>query len=225
MGSDGHHAEELPRTRVGARVMAAIGFESIAAGSITLRPWEPSDVSFVYDACQDPEIQRWTNLPSPFTASDAIALLHLSSSLREEGKAALFAITSTDQGELLGAVSVREVDHRRRQALIGYWVAVEARRRGAATERGRGAVAVGDGHARPRRGVRRRPSRQRGVGPSARAVRLPRGRGGQLHPARPRAPVDPLRVPALGATSRDITMVRRPSVRATAQRRSYASRT
>jgi hypothetical protein len=114
-------------------VTASIGFESIAAGAITLRPWEPPDVSFVYDACQDPDIQRWTNLPSPFTASDAIALLHLSSSLREEGKAALFAIASTDQGELFGAVSVREVDHRRRQALIGYWVALEARRRGAAT--------------------------------------------------------------------------------------------
>ena len=111
----------------------AIGFDSISAGAITLRPWEPPDVSFVHDACQDAEIQRWTNLPSPFRASDAIALLHLSTSLREEGKAALFAIASTDQGELLGAVSVREIDHRRRQALIGYWVAVEARRRGVAT--------------------------------------------------------------------------------------------
>ena len=111
----------------------AIGFDSISAGGITLRPWEPPDVPFVYDACQDAEIQRWTNLPSPFRAADAIALLHLSTSLREEGKAALFAIASTDQGELLGAVSVREVDHRRRQALIGYWLAVEARGRGAAT--------------------------------------------------------------------------------------------
>jgi RimJ/RimL family protein N-acetyltransferase len=54
--------------------------------------------------------------------------------LREEGKAALFAITSTDQGELLGAASVRDVDHRRRQALIGYWLALEARSRGAATD-------------------------------------------------------------------------------------------
>ncbi len=110
-----------------------IGFESIAAGAITLRPWEPTDVPFVHDACQDADIQRWTNLPSPFSASDAIALLHLSTSLRAEGKAALFAITSTDQGELLGAASVRDIDHRRRQALIGYWVAFEARHRGVAT--------------------------------------------------------------------------------------------
>lgn len=111
-----------------------IGFDSVASGSVTLRPWEPSDVPFVYDSCQDADIQRWTNLPAPFRAADAIALLHLSTSLRDEGKAALFAITSTDQGELLGAASLREVDHRRRRALIGYWLAVEARRRGAATE-------------------------------------------------------------------------------------------
>jgi RimJ/RimL family protein N-acetyltransferase len=115
-------------------VIRSIGFDAVEGGAVTLRPWEPSDVSFVYDACQDPEIQRWTNLPSPFKAADAIALLHLSTSLREEGKAALFAITSTDQGELLGAASVRDVDHRRRQALIGYWLALEARSRGAATD-------------------------------------------------------------------------------------------
>ena len=113
--------------------MTHIGFDSISGGAVTLRPWEPADVSFVYDACQDAEIRRWTNLPSPFRASDAIALLHLSTSLRDEGKAALFAITATDTGELLGAASIRDIDHRRRMALIGYWVAVEARRRGAAT--------------------------------------------------------------------------------------------
>lgn len=113
--------------------MKPIAFDSIALGAVTLRPWEPPDVSFIFDACQDAEIQRWTNLPSPFRASDAIAMLHLSTSLRAEGKAALFAITSTDQGELLGAASVRDIDHRRRQALIGYWVSIEARCRGAAT--------------------------------------------------------------------------------------------
>jgi RimJ/RimL family protein N-acetyltransferase len=111
----------------------SIAFDPVAGGAVTLRPWEPADVSFVYDACQDADILRWTNLPSPFKAADAIALLHLSTSLREEGKAALFAITSTDQGELLGAASVRDVDHRRRQALVGYWLAFDARHRGVAT--------------------------------------------------------------------------------------------
>ena len=111
----------------------SVGFDSISGGPVTLRPWEPADVSFVFDACQDPEIQRWTNLPSPFRAADSIALLHLSASLREEGKAALFAITSTDQGELLGAASVRDIDRRRRSGLIGYWIASEARGRGVAT--------------------------------------------------------------------------------------------
>jgi len=115
----------------------AIGFDEVAAGPVTLRPWEPADVSFVYDACQDLEIQRWTNLPSPFRASDAVALLQFSTTLRERGTAALFAVASTDQGELLGAVSLRDIERDIQRdegrASIGYWVAVEARGRGVAT--------------------------------------------------------------------------------------------
>jgi RimJ/RimL family protein N-acetyltransferase len=110
-----------------------ISFDPVAAGPVTLRPWEPADVSFVYDACQDPEIQRWTNLPSPFRASDAVALLQFSTTLRERGTAALFAVTSTDQGELLGAISLRDIARDEGRASIGYWVAVEARGRGVAT--------------------------------------------------------------------------------------------
>jgi RimJ/RimL family protein N-acetyltransferase len=110
-----------------------ISFDPVAAGAVTLRPWEPADVSFVYDACQDFEIQRWTNLPSPFRASDAVALLQFSTTLRERGTAALFAITSTDQGELLGAISLRDIAQDEGRASIGYWVAVEARGRGVAT--------------------------------------------------------------------------------------------
>jgi RimJ/RimL family protein N-acetyltransferase len=114
-----------------------IGFDPVAAGLVTLRPWEPADVSFVYDACQDTEIQRWTNLPSPFRASDAVALLQFSTTLRDRGTAALFAITSTDQGELLGAISLRDIERDggrdSSRASVGYWVSVEARGRGFAS--------------------------------------------------------------------------------------------
>jgi RimJ/RimL family protein N-acetyltransferase len=110
----------------------AISFDPVAAGPVTLRPWEPADVSFVYDACQDAEIQRWTNLPSPFRAADAVALLQFSTTLRERGTAALFAVTSTDQGELLGAVSLRDIEREEGRASIGYWIASEARGRGVA---------------------------------------------------------------------------------------------
>jgi RimJ/RimL family protein N-acetyltransferase len=110
----------------------AISFDPVAAGPVTLRPWEPADVSFVYDACQDAEIQRWTNLPSPFRAADAVALLQFSTTLRERGTAALFAVTSTDQGELLGAVSLRDIERKEGRASIGYWIASEARGRGVA---------------------------------------------------------------------------------------------
>ncbi len=137
MGRHGHDDAQPADVGVGALVSEwaecdAIGFDEVAGGLVTLRPWEPADVSFVYDACQDLEIQRWTNLPSPFRASDAVALLQFSTTLRERGTAALFAIVSTDQGELLGAVSLRDVEREEGRASIGYWVAVEARGRGVA---------------------------------------------------------------------------------------------
>ena len=197
-GATGTMLKNFLGTRVGARVTAPIGFESIAAGAITLRPWEPADVSFVYDACQDPEIQRWTNLPSPFTASDA-----------DRAVAPVVVPPRGGQGRPLrdrarptkASCSARSrcarstTDAGRPHRLLG-------RRRsplpGCCHPRSRGAVAVGDGDARPRRGLRRRASRQRHVDESARALRLPRGRRGQLHAARPCAPVDPLRVQGIG---------------------------
>src|SRR6266508_2973041 len=38
---------------------------------ILLRPWRPEDADAVYAACQDPEIQRWTTVPSPYLAEHA----------------------------------------------------------------------------------------------------------------------------------------------------------
>ncbi len=32
---------------------------------LVLRPFEASDVDAVFAACQDPDIPRWTNVPSP----------------------------------------------------------------------------------------------------------------------------------------------------------------
>jgi hypothetical protein len=31
------------------------------------------DVEAVFEACQDPEIQRWTTVPSPYTHNDAMS--------------------------------------------------------------------------------------------------------------------------------------------------------
>ena len=110
-----------------------IGDGVIAAGAVTLRPWAPEDVVFVYDACQDAEVQRWTLVPRPYTAGDAVAFLELSALGRVEDAWAFFAITATDTGELLGSIGLKEIEWDAGRAEGGYWVAPEARGRGAAT--------------------------------------------------------------------------------------------
>ena len=113
--------------------MREIGDESIEAGMITMRPWEPADVAFIYEACQDAEIQRWTPLPSPYRPADAVVMLELSAEGRATNQTALFAITATDTGELLGSIGLKDIDWERRRAEAGYWVAREARGRGVAS--------------------------------------------------------------------------------------------
>ena len=43
-------------------------------GDLVLRPKRPEDADALTAACQDPEIPRWTFVPSPYTRADAEAL-------------------------------------------------------------------------------------------------------------------------------------------------------
>jgi RimJ/RimL family protein N-acetyltransferase len=92
--------------------------------AILLRPFGEDDVPAIVAACQDPEIPRWTHVPSPYTEEDARAFLARSA----DGS---FAITDAQTGELLGAIGLHRVEEGIGQ--IGYWVVRAARGRGVAT--------------------------------------------------------------------------------------------
>ncbi len=105
----------------------------IGAGQFTLRPWQAADAAFVFDACQDAEIQRWTTVPRPFTAGDAATFVRAHARDQPEEAGAWFAVSSTDTGELFGSMSFNTIDRRGAYGEIGYWLAPEGRGRGAAT--------------------------------------------------------------------------------------------
>lgn len=45
----------------------------VAVGDrVALRHWRDSDRDIVFAACQDPEIQRWTTVPVPYTEQHAV---------------------------------------------------------------------------------------------------------------------------------------------------------
>jgi len=91
---------------------------------VRLRSFEESDVPAIVAACQDPEIPRWTSVPSPYTEADALAWL-------ESDEEETFALVDRTSDELLGSIGVRFFDGG--VAEVGYWVKSEARGRGVAT--------------------------------------------------------------------------------------------
>jgi RimJ/RimL family protein N-acetyltransferase len=100
---------------------------TLSDGVVTLRPRRLDDADAITAACQDPEISRWTMVPSPYTREDAVEWLSQS----DDGTASFLAVDAEDR--LLGSFSVMEIDRERGYGEIGYWVAAEARGRGVAT--------------------------------------------------------------------------------------------
>lgn len=105
----------------------------ITAGRLHLRPWEPRDAPEVFAICQDPEIQRWTSVPSPYAGTDAAFFVgELSPKGWEAGTDALFAVLDATTGAVLASVGLMGVDGR--QGEVGYWAGPAARGRGVTTE-------------------------------------------------------------------------------------------
>ena len=101
-------------------------------GDLVLRPKRLDDVDALVAACQDPEIPRWTFVPSPYTREHAEAFLARSAEEEAAGKSVnLLAVDAEDR--LLGSFSVMELDLEPGYGEIGYWVVAEARGRGVAT--------------------------------------------------------------------------------------------
>jgi RimJ/RimL family protein N-acetyltransferase len=100
---------------------------------VELRPFTLDDIPAVCAACRDPEISRWTAMPSPYSDDDALTWINSHTALWEGGLAAPFAITLGHGGPLAGNVSLARVDWDERVGFAGYWVASFARKRGVAS--------------------------------------------------------------------------------------------
>jgi RimJ/RimL family protein N-acetyltransferase len=102
-------------------------------GTITLRPWRADDADAVYRACQDPDIQRWTQVPVPYTRADAEGFVNeLAPAAWRDGTGVVFAVVDASDA-LLASIGVVGIDRPNRSCEIGYWVAPDARRRGVAS--------------------------------------------------------------------------------------------
>jgi [ribosomal protein S5]-alanine N-acetyltransferase len=105
---------------------------TLSDGVIRLRRWREGDIPALVEAAQDPEIPRWTVVPTPYTEVDGRAFVAGQNERLSRGEAAPFAIVSADDGSFLGSVEVTLLDRRSGRGEIGYWIAAPARRQGVA---------------------------------------------------------------------------------------------
>ena len=112
--------------------MAAIAPPRLSDGEIGLRALAPADVPDIVAACTDPEIPRWTRVPSPYTRQDAERFLAIAAMEATAGEGVALAVCDAAD-RLIGTIGLMEVDRRRGRGEIGYWTAAPARGRGAAT--------------------------------------------------------------------------------------------
>jgi RimJ/RimL family protein N-acetyltransferase len=121
--------EPLPRTE-------------LTTERLVLRPWLEQDIEQIFAICQDPEIQRWTTVPTPYRLEDADYFVR-QITLRgyADGTSATFGAFLRGTHTVVGAIGIDGItvgtDHgtaRSRQGEVGYWANPATRGRGYLTE-------------------------------------------------------------------------------------------
>jgi RimJ/RimL family protein N-acetyltransferase len=101
-------------------------------GRIRLRLPMATDEAAVFEACQDPEIQRWVPIPVPYLRQHARGWITDAERGWSEGRHGALAIANAADDRVLGAIGIGPIDEHR--ASIGYWVVPAERGRGVATD-------------------------------------------------------------------------------------------
>lgn len=104
----------------------------LSDGRIRLRLPVANDERAVYEACQNPEIQRWVPIPVPYRREHAHDWIEDATSGWSAGRHGALAIADASDDRLVGAIGLGPIDEHR--ASIGYWVVPAERRRGVATD-------------------------------------------------------------------------------------------
>ena len=97
----------------------------LSDGLLSLRPLASTDADDIAAACQDPQISRWTAVPSPYTRSDAEAFIRRQSTDEVWAVEPTWAVTVVPDDRWCGTITLRLDDSA--GADIGYLLAPWAR--------------------------------------------------------------------------------------------------
>lgn len=102
---------------------------TLTDGVVVLRAPDATDVDRITALCQDPAIQRWTTVPSPYTREDAVGFVeHVVQGGWESGKELTWSVRDAATDRLDGMVGLTMMPPG--SAEIGYWLAPDVRGEG-----------------------------------------------------------------------------------------------
>jgi RimJ/RimL family protein N-acetyltransferase len=107
--------------------------EGISDGEIRLRFRADADIPAIVAACQDPEIPRWTRVPTPYTEETAREWAAQARADEASGGGLHLLVVDAETDELLGSAGLVRIDWEEARGEVGYWLAASARGRGIAT--------------------------------------------------------------------------------------------
>jgi RimJ/RimL family protein N-acetyltransferase len=105
---------------------------ALTGDGISLREWRDEDLDDLVRLLDEPEIARWTPMPSPFDLEAGVAYLKRARQSRASGQRIQLAIT-VDGARPVGEVLLFGVDAGVREAELGYLIGAAYRRRGLAS--------------------------------------------------------------------------------------------
>ncbi|GGD73773.1 GNAT family N-acetyltransferase [Microbacterium murale] len=97
---------------------------------LVLRAPTTADIDAITAACQDPEIPRWTTVPSPYTREHGEGFVKLVAEWWEDGSQAVWGIFH--DGVLVGVVGLHHITPHSSggSTELGYWATAHARGQG-----------------------------------------------------------------------------------------------
>jgi [ribosomal protein S5]-alanine N-acetyltransferase len=107
-------------------------FAGLSDGLILLRLQTDADLPAVIRACQDPEISRWTRVPSQYGEAEAREWHEHQARARDAGAMLHLLVVDASTDHLLGSAGIVRVDWEEGRCELGYWLARESRGRGIA---------------------------------------------------------------------------------------------
>jgi RimJ/RimL family protein N-acetyltransferase len=113
--------------------MRPLGEAPVLTGAgVVLRPWTEADFPRIVELFDDPDVDAWTPLPSPYTLVEARRMFDAAARRATLGQALKWAITK-DGGVAFGEVLIMLGELEGPEVELGYVLGVEGRGRGLAS--------------------------------------------------------------------------------------------